>query len=76
MTRHGTIQRSATSGQPPATDPRAPTVIIVVDMATTSRVPDRQHRVEAQRRDLSVSIPALLSGSRAIADINRKSKSP
>jgi hypothetical protein len=51
-------------------------MIIVVDMATTSRVPGRQHRVDAQRSGLSVSIPAHPSGGRAIADISRKSKSP
>lgn len=48
MTRHGMIQL-AVGVQPPATDPRAPMVIIDVDRVAPNRVPGRQYRAEAQR---------------------------
>jgi hypothetical protein len=51
-------------------------VIINADRAAASRVPGRQHRLEAHRSGLSASISALLGEVPAIADISRKSKSP
>jgi hypothetical protein len=76
MTRHDMVQRSAAGNRSPVTDPRAPMVIIVVDMATTSRVPGRQHRAGAQRSGLSASIMALPDSGRTIPEISRRSKSP
>lgn len=76
MTRHGIIQRSAAGYRPPATDPRAPVMIIVADIATFSRWPGRQHRVEAQLSCLSAPIHALPGQASAFADISGKSKSP
>lgn len=76
MTRPGMTQPPAAGTQSPATTPRAPMGIIEIDRATTSRVPGRQHRAEAQRSGLSASIVVLPDGGRAIADISRNSKSP
>lgn len=76
MTRHGMIQRSAAGAPPPATDPRASTVNIAADSCTTSLMPYRLDRAQAQPSGLSVSIPTYQSGGRAIADIGRRSKSP
>ena len=76
MTRHGMIEPSAAAIQPPAADSRASKVTIAADEVATSRVPGRQYRAEAQRSGPSASTSALPSGSRAIADIGRSSKSP
>jgi hypothetical protein len=76
MTRHGITQNSAAGYRPPAPDPRVSRVIINADRAAPSRVPGRQHRLEAQRSGLSASISALLGDVSAIADISRRSKSP
>ncbi|WP_292469803.1 hypothetical protein [Mesorhizobium sp.] len=51
-------------------------VIIDADSAAPSRVPGRQHRLEAQRSGLSASNPPSPDDGRAIADSSRKSKSP
>lgn len=76
MTRHGMIQRPATDTQPAATHSRVSMVIIVVEKVTTSRAAGRQHRTAVQQSSLTVSIPVLPNGSRAIADISHKQKSP
>ncbi|MEI9406735.1 hypothetical protein [Mesorhizobium argentiipisi] len=76
MTRHGMIQSNVVGAQPPAPAPRLSMVIINADRAVASRVPGRQHRLEAHRSDLSASNSALLGEVSAIADISRKSKSP
>jgi hypothetical protein len=76
MTRHGMAQPAAAGVPPPATDTRASMVTVATDRVATSRVPGRLNRAEAQRSGLSASIPALLSGGRAIADLSRRSKSP
>jgi hypothetical protein len=76
MTRHGKVEPSAEGAQPPATDPLAPMVTVAAHRPTTSNVRGRLNRAEAQRSGLSVSIPALPSGGRAIEDIGRSSKSP
>lgn len=76
MTRNGMVEPSAAGAQPPATDPRASTVNIAADRVATSLMRDRLDRAEAQRGSLSVSVPTLPSGSPAIADIDRRSKSP
>lgn len=76
MTRHGSFQRQAAGARPPATDPRAPVVIIAVHSVATSRVPGRQYTAEAQRSGLSASTTALPTVGRAHADIGHSSKSP
>lgn len=76
MTRHGKVEPSAAGAQPPATDPRASTVNIAAARDATSLVRDQRHRAEAQRSGPSASIPTPPSGGRAIADIDRRSKSP
>jgi hypothetical protein len=76
MTRHGVIETSAAGAPPPATDPRAVTVIIAADRVATSPLPGRLNRVEAQRSGLSASFFPLPGRRRAIADISRRSKSP
>ncbi|RWH72877.1 hypothetical protein [Mesorhizobium sp.] len=76
MTRHGIILSHVVGAQPPAPDPRLSVVIINADRAVASRVTGRQHRLQAHRSGLSVSISALLGDVSAIADISRKSKSP
>ncbi|PBB69340.1 hypothetical protein CK228_08685 [Mesorhizobium sp. WSM4312] len=76
MTRHGIIQHSAADHRPPAPDPRVSRVIIDADTAAPSRVPGRQHRLEAQRSGLSASNPPSPGDGRAIADICRNPKSP
>ncbi|TRC98465.1 hypothetical protein FJV76_13105 [Mesorhizobium sp. WSM4303] len=70
------IQHSAAGYRPPAPDPRVSRGIINADRAAPSRVPGRQHRVKAQRSDLSTSIPVLPSSGRAIAHTSRIPKSP
>jgi len=76
MTRHGIVEPSAAGASPPATDPRASTVNIAADSFTTSLVPYRLDRAQAQRSGLSVSIPTYQSGGCAIGGIGRRSKSP
>ena len=76
MIRRGMVQTSVAGPQPPATTPRTSMVTIAADSVATSLVQDRLDRAEAQRSGLSASIPALPSGGRAIADIDRRSKSP
>ena len=76
MTRHCMIQPSTAGTQPPATDARAPMVIIDVDRAAPNRVPGRQYRAEAQRSGLSAPNPVPWGDAPAIADISRRSKSP
>jgi hypothetical protein len=76
MTRHGMVEPSTAGAQPPATDPRAPMVIIDVDRAAPNCVPGRQYRAEAQRSGLSASIPVPPNDAPAIADTSPKSKSP
>ncbi|TJV54716.1 MAG: hypothetical protein E5X80_34450, partial [Mesorhizobium sp.] len=65
MTRHGIIQHSAAGTQPPATHRRTSMVIIDADSAAPSRVPGRQHRLEAQRSGLSASNPPSPDDGRA-----------
>lgn len=72
MTRHGIIQRSSAGAQPPATDPRAPMVLIDVDRAAPNCVPGRQYGAEAQRSGLSASFPVPPNDASAIADTSRK----
>ena len=76
MTRHGMIQLQAAGAALPATAPCAPMPTNAADRIATSRVQGRQHRAAAQRSLQSASILALPSGSRADADIGRRSKSP
>jgi len=61
---------------PPATDPRVSMVIIATDRVATSLGRDRLNRAEAQRSGLSAFIHTLPGTGRAIADIDRSSKSP
>lgn len=76
MTRHGIIQLQAAGAALPATELRAPMVTSAADGIATSGAQGRQHRTVAQQSLQSASISALPSGSRAIADIDRRSKSP
>lgn len=76
MTRHCMVEPSAEGAQPPATDPRASMLTIAADRVATSRMLSQQYRAEAQRSGLSASIPTLPSDGRAIADTDRRSKSP
>jgi hypothetical protein len=76
MSRDGMVEPTAAGASPPATNPRASTVNIAVDTFTTSIVRDWLDRTEAQRSRLFAPIPTKPSGSRAIADIDRRSKSP
>jgi hypothetical protein len=76
MTRHGLFHPQALGAAPPATDPRGPVVTVAADRTTTSNVRGRQYRAAAQRSLQSASILTRPSGSRAIADIGRTSKSP
>ncbi|QLL63912.1 hypothetical protein FKV68_20700 (plasmid) [Sinorhizobium mexicanum] len=76
MTRHDMLQPQAAGAQTPATDPRVPMAIIDADRATTSRVPGRQHRAEAQRSGPSASNLLPPGDAPAIADICRNPKSP
>jgi hypothetical protein len=76
MTRHGMIQLQAAGAALPATEPRAPMVANAADKIATNRVQGRQHSAAAQQSLQSASILALPSSGRAIADIDRRSKSP
>lgn len=57
MTRHGTVEPSTAGAQPTATDPRTPIVTVPADRLTTSNVPRRLNRAEAQ----DASCPHLLA---------------
>lgn len=76
MTPHGMVEPSTAGVQPTATGPRAQMVTVAADRLTTGNVRGRLNGAEAQRRLLSRSTSALPSGCRAIADIDRRSKSP
>jgi hypothetical protein len=76
MSRHDMIQPPAVGTQPPATDPRAPMVIINIDSVASFVTPSRKHRAVEGRSGPSASIPALPDGGRTIPDISRNPKSP
>jgi hypothetical protein len=76
MNRHGMVEPSTAGAQPTATDPRAPMVTVPANRLTTSNVPRRLNRAEAQRRLPSAPTRALPNGDRDIADIGHTSKSP
>jgi len=76
MIRHGMVDPLAAGAPPPATDPRVSMVIIATDRVATSLGRDRLNRAEAQRSGLSAFIHTLPGTGRAIADIDRSSKSP
>ena len=76
MIRHGMVEPSAVGAPPPAKDPGVSIMCIVTDRVATSYVQGRLNGAEAQRNGLSASTHALPSDGRAIADIDRRSKSP
>jgi hypothetical protein len=76
MTRHGMAQPAAAGGSPLVTDARAFSMTVVTDKLAMGRVLSWLTHEKVQRSRLSASIPALLCGRRADADIGRSSKSP
>lgn len=76
MTRHGLVHASPAGALPSAANPRVLAAIACAEMSPLEPVPGRQYRAEEQRTGVSASILAVPSGSRAIADIGRRSKSP